>query len=93
MITKKPSRVQRIPGQVDADQVDAVIHRGGTPAASLASPDRAVPVALRVPQGLLSSVDRLVRSRRIRVPRHSWILEAIQEKVDREVGRGSKAGK
>ncbi|MCY7273955.1 MAG: hypothetical protein LH702_09430 [Phormidesmis sp. CAN_BIN44] len=40
---------------------------------------------LRLPVDLLSRVDQVVKSRRPAPSRHQWILEAIYEKLDREM--------
>lgn len=42
------------------------------------------PVVLRVPAHLLARLDAAVAERSVRVPRHTWILEAIAEKLVRE---------
>ena len=41
-------------------------------------------VVLRVPAGLLARLDGAVANRAVRVPRHTWLLEAISEKLERE---------
>ena len=45
---------------------------------------KAVSVVLRLPAEVLSQIDQVVDSRRIRIPRHTWLLEAVLEKLDRE---------
>ena len=49
---------------------------------------RIVPVSLRVPLDFLHRIDRVVQARKKRknvpLPRHSWIMEAMAEKVERE---------
>ncbi|NJK51540.1 MAG: hypothetical protein HC936_00095 [Leptolyngbyaceae cyanobacterium SU_3_3] len=40
---------------------------------------------LRLPVDLLKRVDEVVKSRRPAPSRHQWILEAIYEKLDREM--------
>jgi hypothetical protein len=42
------------------------------------------PIVLRLPVPLLSKVDEVVKARPIRIPRHTWLLEAIWEKLERE---------
>jgi hypothetical protein len=48
--------------------------------------DAALEVALtvRVPKDTLDRIDALVRARPTRIPRHSWLLEAIYEKLFKE---------
>jgi hypothetical protein len=33
---------------------------------------------------MLAEVDALIRHRRIRISRNTWLLEAVQEKLDRD---------
>jgi hypothetical protein len=80
-ITPKPQR--RHTGPVN---IDALINKGGTPApeSSHAKPSDTAAVVLRLPSEMLAKVDDSVQSRPIRIPRHTWILEAIHEKLERE---------
>ncbi len=41
-------------------------------------------VNVRLSTELLAQVNEAVKRRRVRIPRHSWLLEAICEKLDRE---------
>ena len=45
-----------------------------------------VTVSLRIPRELAERVDQSVRSRPVKIPRHTWLLEAVVEKLDRERG-------
>jgi hypothetical protein len=49
-----------------------------------------ITVSLRLPKRMLAEIDRLVKARPFRTPRHLWLLEAIHEKIARE--RQSAAG-
>ena len=40
-------------------------------------------VVIRLPPDMLERVDAAVDARPIRIPRHTWILEAILEKLER----------
>jgi hypothetical protein len=42
------------------------------------------PIVLRLPLPILSQVDEVVKARPIRTPRHTWLLEAVWEKLARE---------
>lgn len=85
-ITRKP---RKAPDGVD---VEALISRGGTasertaPARAKAAPSDAgtVQVILRLPKSVLDDVNRAVQARRVRTPRHTWLVEAVVEKLDRE---------
>ena len=67
-------------------QIAALIEKGGStvrqktvePAAQNMS------VSLRIPGPLAERLDNALLDKLIRVPRHTWILEAIVEKLDRE---------
>lgn len=53
------------------------------------------PVVLRLPEHLLAALDEAVKTRSVKIPRHTWLLEAVVEKLDRERkiiggGHGSK---
>jgi hypothetical protein len=49
-----------------------------------------VTVSLRVPAPMLKEVDKAVKARPYKMPRHMWLLEAIHEKLQR-VGRPEPA--
>lgn len=83
-ITRKP-----VARAVETDaQVEALIRKGGAPANGNGIESRAeIPVKLRLPAGVLAAVDLAVAARAVRVPRHTWLLEAITEKLAREKSR------
>lgn len=67
--------------------VDALINKGGSVSGRNGAQGKekdAVPVILRVPEDILERVDSSVQARRIKTPRHTWLLEAILEKLERE---------
>lgn len=41
-------------------------------------------LTVRVPRALVSDIDRDRKARAVRVPRNTWILEAVVEKLDRK---------
>ena len=47
-------------------------------------PDKKIPVQLRLPQSLIDVIDDHRAKRLVRVSRHTWFLEAIEEKLRRE---------
>ncbi|HWQ93285.1 MAG TPA: hypothetical protein VN673_16540, partial [Clostridia bacterium] len=81
-ITRKPnSKADRM---VD---IEALISKGGGVAAAEqyeGAQEKDVPVIMRIPRNLLSRIDALVSARPIRTPRHTWLLEALLEKANRE---------
>ncbi len=67
--------------------VDALIRKGGSIAGNNGGQGKekdAVPVILRVPEDILERIDSSVQARRIKTPRHTWLLEAVLEKLERE---------
>ncbi|WP_226782223.1 hypothetical protein [Oceaniglobus trochenteri] len=41
-------------------------------------------LTVRVPRALVSNIDHERKARAVQVPRNTWILEAVVEKLDRE---------
>jgi hypothetical protein len=82
-ITRKPRQSSGATGKhVD---VDALIRKGGSVAGKNGGQEKGtVPVILRVPEDILEKVDASVQARRIKTPRHTWLLEAVLEKLERE---------
>jgi hypothetical protein len=85
-ISRKPVRAVPIAGSVD---VDALINKGGTaPAREAERTDvtagNVSPIVLRLPTSLLAQVDALIKARPLRIPRHTWLVEAVYEKIRRE---------
>src|ERR1700722_19038507 len=53
-------------------------------AAELQDDNSEVALTVRVPRATLQRIDSLVGARPTKIPRHSWLLEAIHEKLDKE---------
>jgi hypothetical protein len=87
-ITRKPKSASN--GHLPKAAVSALIAKGGSPAgggrtlAFNANRGVDIPVIVRVPESDLISVDTLVMRRPVKIPRHTWLLEAIHEKIVRE---------
>ncbi len=85
-IARKPTRRD---GQGSGVDIDALINKGGSVAASPhpnGEPDAEDDAAftLRMPRKLLQSLDAHLKTKPIKMPRQFWILEAILEKLERE---------
>jgi hypothetical protein len=80
-IARKP----KTPAVVD---VDALIRKGGTVAGQAGEPIKPSPVLVRIPAHMLEGIERARAVRAVRIPRHTWILEAIAEKLERESAKG-----
>jgi hypothetical protein len=82
-ITRKPKPAAP-GGPVD---IEALIGKGGSVAAYQEQQPpkvKEIPVVVRIPSDLLGRIDALVGRRQLKTPRHTWLLEALLEKVNRE---------
>jgi hypothetical protein len=50
---------------------------------SLSKKKTTTTVSLRIPASMLKQIDRAVKARPYKIPRHSWLLEAVHEKLAR----------
>ncbi len=76
-ITKRPQP----PTQAD---IGRVIRKGGS--VPKRSTDQPALVQLRLPRQLVEQIDAALKSRPVPPSRHTWLLEAIHEKLKREGG-------
>lgn len=76
-ITKKPGAPTTSTPKVD---VDELIAKGGSVPKD-AEGKRYFFVQLRLEKDLIARIDRARNSRTVKVPRHTWLLEAIHEKL------------
>lgn len=85
-ISKKPTAKTISP----EDEVQALIKKGGSSADSLGESEKVkneiVPVSLRLPSGLSDRIEDVITKRPFVIPRHTWLLEAVIEKLEREEG-------
>lgn len=84
-ITRKPKSPSASASEAE---IATLIGKGGSaPARTETTPaekPKVTPVALRVPTELIDRLDASLERRTVRIPRHTWILEAIAEKLARE---------
>ncbi len=80
-ISRKPRTERATASKVD---VDALINKGGSVAQKQGAEPKEKPVILRVPENVLERIDATVKARRIKTPRHTWLLEAVLEKLEKE---------
>ena len=65
--------------------IEEMINRGGASAASQEENQEKERIFnLRVPESLVAKVDVLRKRRTGKISRNTWILEAIEDKVERE---------
>ena len=83
--------IARKPKPQASVDVEALIRKGGTVAGQTApaSQDVVKPsaVVVRRPVDMLDAIERARAARAVRIPRHTWLLEAIVEKLAREQGK------
>jgi hypothetical protein len=82
--------VTRKPRVVPESEIEALIAKGG----SVATPELALPAAppapgvklvpVRIDTTLLARIDQAVQAQPIKIPRNTWVLQAILEKLDRD---------
>ena len=69
--------------------IEAVINRGGSSSASEeAAPNKERIFNLRAPDILVNKVDSLRKKRTGKISRNTWILEAIEDRIEREQATG-----
>jgi hypothetical protein len=79
-VVKKPQ-----PKEMKQTDIEALINKGGSHAVETAEIGKdPVAVLLKVPAAMLEQVDHAAKSRPVKIPRRTWILEAIHEKLSRE---------
>ncbi len=81
--------VTRKPRVVPEHAIEALIAKGGSVAAPAAAPApppapdvKLVPV--RIDPALLARLDQAVQAQPIKIPRNTWVLQAIVEKLARD---------
>lgn len=75
-------------GQSSPDEatINALIHKGGSVATSATTTDAIKRVQLRLPVEMQERIDTVRQHCRIKCSRHTWILEAIMDKLEQEEG-------
>ena len=78
--------VTRKPRIVPKNEIEALIAKGGSVAAPASPPPapgvKLVPV--RMDATLLARIDRAVQAQPIKIPRNTWVLQAMLEKLARD---------
>lgn len=78
-ISKKPTKEK-----VSEAEIKAIIEKGGTPAKEEPSEQTRKNLQLRLESTLIDQIDEVRKKRMVPPPRHTWILEAIYEKIQRD---------
>ena len=80
-IARKP----KIKPTVSEKAISDLIEKGGSvPTEKNSKSKNEQTVNIRLPEDILNEIDNSVNSRRIKISRHTWLMEAIIEKLDRE---------
>jgi hypothetical protein len=85
-ITRKPAAPKTT--QAEAVDVNALIAKGGSVAQAVpeeADPKEMASFTLRVPKEILATLDDRLKKQPYKVPRQQWILEAIVQRLEREI--------
>ena len=91
-LTKKPVKNTSPVSTVD---VEALINKGGGVPKKVEEKivgskkllkGGKVPVQLRITPSILDEIDALIAKRKIPIARHDWFMEAIGEKMEKELG-------
>jgi hypothetical protein len=84
-IARKPKASEK---QTKEQSINALINKGGSvPAesgenAEKQSGDKSI--LIRVPAEVLTKIDEIVGAKKIKTPRHTWLLEAVFEKLEKD---------
>lgn len=78
--------IARKPKPAPSVDVEALIEKGGSsPKREREKPATGrVDVQLRIPPALLDRVDRALQAMPVPMPRNSWVLQAVVEKLERD---------
>lgn len=83
-IAKKPNR--NAVNEKQERSLDDLIAKGGSSAKRVeVQEEQPKKVQLRIMQNKLNEIDDLLKKRPVSPSRHQWILEAIHEKIERDV--------
>ena len=82
--------VTRKPRVVPESAIEALIAKGGSVATPAPAPPAVPPapgvklVPVRIDATLLARIDQAVQAQPIKIPRNTWVLQAILEKLARD---------
>lgn len=80
-ISRKPKAVEKLAKEPN---IEALINKGGSTAEKTVAKVEEKPILIRVPSDIIKQIDSIVSSKKIKTPRHTWLLEAVFEKLERE---------
>jgi len=80
-ISRKPP-TNKSSNKNDKVNIEEIINRGGSVSAEKSKEGRK-PILLKLDYDTVDQIDHLVRSRKVKIKRQTWIEEAIIEKLSR----------
>lgn len=80
-IARRPQPSEK---QTKEQNINALISKGGSVAESNDKESGDKPILIRIPAEVLKKIDEIVSAKKIKTPRHTWLLEAIFEKLERD---------
>lgn len=85
-IAKKPTGSKQKPNPKDEEKITRLIQKGGSVAEETQQPlnDEPKNVQLRIKGSWINKIDNSLKTRPVKTARHTWLLEAIHEKLERE---------
>jgi hypothetical protein len=78
------SKPQQQPSTADERRINALIEKGGTVPAEDGDKSKLMLVQLRLSRDLIQRIDKNRKKRTVPPSRHSWILEALLDKLKAE---------
>lgn len=80
-ISRKPKTSEK---QAKEQNINTLINKGGSVAQSDGKQSGEKPILIRIPVEALEKIDEIVSAKKIKTPRHTWLLEAVFEKLERD---------
>lgn len=81
----KKSAISRKPKSQDIDAfIDSGLKSGTKNKTTVDDETEVARVQLRLTKGKLREIDQILNRRKVKVSRHVWLLEAIEEKLEKE---------
>ena len=85
-VARKPKRQDGQESQTPTEaDVQRFINQGGSVATNEDDSTEVMPVNIRPPVSVVREIDTLLSKRRVKISRHTWLMEAIIEKLEREL--------
>ena len=76
--------IARKPTKATEKDITALINKGGSTTTEKENKKTEQPIVLRIPSELLEQIDKEVSAKKIKIPRHQWLLQAIIEKLEKD---------